>query len=251
MDSSSPLPASWDVPQVFHDRMGDRAGRQRLMVDGEHLLFILHAPPLADDLARTGRFFWRKPDGAWETDVPDEKVASLDAHLDQYDAALHLLDEAVVKADRANEHLRVLQSIAPLLRASRNMQTVMQQAREANHDDRNLIVLRDRAVQIERTAELLQADAQNGLDAAIARRAEEQAESTALMAVAAHRLNILLALFFPLATVAAVFGMNFKHGLEETFAPWLFWILLAIFLSAGFVLKSIVSRKPKEARLNS
>ena len=38
---------------------------------------------------------------------------------------------------------------------------------------------------------------------------------SARQASAAHRLNVLAALTFPLLTLCAVFGMNLNHGLEE------------------------------------
>ena len=62
------LPTSWEVPQVFRDRLGSRVGRQRAMVAEGHLLLVLHAPPAPDQDEREGRFFWRKPDGTWVSD---------------------------------------------------------------------------------------------------------------------------------------------------------------------------------------
>ena len=61
---------------------------------------------------------------------------------------------------------------------------------------------------------LLYNEARNSLDFSIARRGEEQARSSHRMAVSAHRLNLLAAFFFPIATLTALFGVNLRHGLE-------------------------------------
>ena len=53
---ASLIPASWDVPEEFRQRLGDEPGRQRVMQADGHLLLILHAPPLADSPVRDGRF---------------------------------------------------------------------------------------------------------------------------------------------------------------------------------------------------
>jgi purine-cytosine permease-like protein len=39
------------------------------------------------------------------------------------------------------------------------------------------------------------------------------------MAVSAHRLNMLVAFFFPLATLTAIFGTNLTHPLEKFVPP--------------------------------
>ena len=49
--------------------------------------------------------------------------------------------------------------------------------------------------------------------------AEEQAAASDRMAVSAHRLNMLVAFFFPLATITTVFGMEIRSGLEKRTAP--------------------------------
>ena len=48
------------------------------------------------------------------------------------------------------------------------------------------------------------------------------------MAVAAYRLNLLAAAFFPVATVSAVFGMTIAHGVESS--PTTFWGIVALAL---------------------
>ena len=119
-------------------------------------------------------------------------------------------------------------------------------------DDRDLINLRDQVGEIERALELLHGDAKNGLDYTVAHQAELQSQRTYEMAVAAHRLNMLVATFFPLATLstifAAVYGMMLahqdNHGMQEVSTPALFWCLMGFGLLCGLLLGKIVARKP-------
>jgi len=94
----------------------------------------------------------------------------------------------------------LLRSIAPLHRTARHLYATLQEARELVPEDRDLINLRDQIGEIERALELLHGDAKNGLEFTVARQAEQQAERTYDMAVSAHRLNLLAAAFFPVAT---------------------------------------------------
>ncbi len=57
MAEQSILPAVWDVPQKFRDRLGQIAGKQRAMSAEDHLLILLHSPPKPEEDERVGRFF--------------------------------------------------------------------------------------------------------------------------------------------------------------------------------------------------
>lgn len=236
------LPAVWEVPHEFRDRLGDQPGRQRLMQADGHLLLVLHRPPKPDEEHREGRFFWRKPDGAWLSTEQGAGLASLVAHLDEYDRLLEECDKIEEKATTAAEYFQVVNTVTPLARSIRNMHQALQEARQAMPDDRDLINLRDRAYDLERTADLLHTDARNGLEYAMARRAEEQAEAAHRMAVSAHRLNTLAAFFFPIATLSAIFGANLRHGWEDAPPPTPFLLLLAAGVACGFVLRRFIAR---------
>ena len=103
-------------------------------------------------------------------------------------------------------------------------------------------------------AELLYSDSKNSLDFVIARRSEQQAEASHQMAVSSHRLNVLAAFFFPIATLSAIFGVNMRFGLEQdrmnSIVPFVSMLLLG--LVTGFVLKSLITRKSdsEESLLN-
>lgn len=237
---TSLLPMAWHVPDVFRRRLGTGVGRQRAMVAEGHLLLVLHAPPKPDQPGREGRFFWRSPDGKWTSRKRGPGINALKAHLDEYADVIAELEEEEERASSAEDRFQVLEHLAPLHRASRNLHQVLQTARESCPDDREIINLRDRAYDIERSADLLMSGTQHGVDFAIARRAEEQAQSSQKMALAAHRLNILAAFFFPIATLSAIFGVNLRHGMEETPGPLPFIGLIGVGLLTGAVLTAFV-----------
>lgn len=247
MVDKSPLPDTWNVPQILRHRLRESIGRQRAMFAEGHLLLILHEPPTADETHREGRFFWRSPDGDWKSDKLGPGIASIRKHLAEYNDALQRLDRAEEAAEMADDYFQILREITPLRRAAGNMYHAFEQARQVVPEAHDLIVCRDQAYQTHRAAELLQSDMKIGLDCAIARRAEEEAQSSQKMAVAAHRLNVLAAIFFPIATIATIFGMNLASGLEEIFTPWLFWLVLTGCIACGLLLSAAVTGRPNRS----
>ena len=242
---SSLLPADWDVPAALRARLGTTAGRQRILDGAGHLIVVLHAPPGADDAERRGRFFWRDPSGQWRAAPKAERVSSLEDHLNDFRTAIERLEQAEDAAHEARDYFELLDRVAPMARSIRNMYEALQQARETMPDDRRLIVARDQAYDLTRRADLLQNDAKNGLDFAVAWQAEQQAENSYQMAVSAYRLNLLVAFFFPIATLSALFGANLGHGFEhfdQQNAPLTLVALIAAGLFFGFVLTGFITR---------
>jgi hypothetical protein len=220
------LPLTWQVPEEFRLRLGEQVGRQRLMQADGHLLLVLHAPPSADADVREGRFFWRDLQGRWTP------IDHLQAAEDQ--------------AKTARDYFHLLNRLNPLVRTTRNLYETVQNAREAAPDDRQLLLWRDRAYVVSRSAELLHSDARHALDFAIAERAEQEAESSRRSATAAARLNMLVACFFPIATLAAIFGVNLRHGLEpwdEQYGPFPLAIILGGGLLVGVILMLAINRR--------
>ena len=238
------LPQEWEIPQQLRDRMGEQVGRQRAMVADGHLLVILHDPPGPEEVDRCGRFFWRQPDGTWHASQGSGPEA-LANYLEEYEQLLEGLEEQEKGAETARDYFEVLRDVAPLQRAARNMHLALQQARELVPRSKGIINLRDWAYANERMAELLYSDTKNSLDFVIAQRTEEQAAASHQMAASSHRLNVLVAFFFPIATLSAIFGVNMYFGLEEdrpnSIIP--FVAMLALGLVAGFVLKSLITRQ--------
>ena len=86
------IPASWEVPATFRNRLGNHVGRQRAMISDGHLLLILHSPPEPDQNDRNGRLLWRLPDGTWKVNCPDSPIKSLHAHLKDYRQRIEKLE---------------------------------------------------------------------------------------------------------------------------------------------------------------
>jgi hypothetical protein len=245
MEQASLLPADWSIPAALRDRLGSTAGRQRLLIEDGHLLLVLHAVPGADEIDRRGRFFWRNPDGSWRAAPKIDRITTLREHLAEYEREIEQLERAEDDATQARDYFELLDRLAPLARATRNLYGVLQQARETVADDRELIVVRDEASDLMRRSELLNEDARNGLEFAIAWQAEQQAEISHQMSVAAHRLNLLVAFFFPIATLMAIFGTSLHHGLEpwdQANGPLPLLALIAAGLFCGVILTGFVTR---------
>lgn len=247
---SSILPADWSVPKRLRARLGATAGRQRLLEGEGHLVLVLHAPPTPDEAGRRGRFFWRDPEGNWRSAPKAEHITSLEEHLEEFERTIEKLEQAEDDARLARDFLELLDRVAPLVRSTRNLHDVLQSAREAVGDDRRLITARDKAYELARRAELLYEDSKNGLDFAVALRAEQNAEHSRQMAVAAHRLNLLVAFFFPIATLMAIFGANLGNGLaryDAHLAPLPLLGIIAFALVCGAILTWFVTRPAARA----
>ena len=239
------IPPLWKVPQIFRDRMGEQVGRQRPMAADGHLLLVLHAPPRPSENQRHGRFFWRDPAGQWTSKDRGTGINALNKHLEEYEEVINKLDRLEEQATTSHEYFAILEQLSPVHRAATNLHNVLQAARKECPDFRELINLRDRAYEIERTAELLLAEVKNALDVAVAKRAEEQSASSHQMSIASHRLNILAAFFFPLATLMAIFGANLRHGWEDVWPPIPMLVVLGLGLALGGILAAFVTTRPR------
>lgn len=215
------------------------------MAHDGHLLVILHALPEPGALMRKAAIFWCAPDGTWKsTGEAKGGIGAMRAHIESFSKTIATLEDHFEAATRAADYFALLHKVGPILRTARALHKTMQDAREARPNDADLIALRDQAGDIERGAELLQNDAKNGLDYTIAKRAEEQVETAHHIAISSHRLNLLAALFLPVTAIATVFSMNFVHGLETQYAPWLFWAVLVLSFLFGFAVRAgLNSRK--------
>lgn len=242
MHESSLLPATWNVPTEFIDRLGKQVGRQRTMGAEGHLLIILHAPPTPEDMYRKGRFFWRQPDAIWHASEFKGGPDALNRHLDEYQQLLEEFDEKVDQATNSLEYLEVLNHLGPVYRALCHTTQALQIAREAIPKDKLLIDYRDNAYRLERTAELLIEDAKNALEFIVAKQAEEQAQVSARIELSSHRLNLLIAYFFPIATLSTIFGSNFRHGFERYMMPFPFIFMVGTGLALGFIIHLFLMR---------
>jgi hypothetical protein len=207
--SRSFVPASWALPESLARRLGASAGRQRLLVEEGHVLLVLHrAPTPDDDAVRTPALFWRTAEGHWQSSPEAGGLDALARHVQAYAQSAQALDARVEAATTPSDYFGVMRWVHPLLRSSRHMQAVLQAARDALPDERRILDLRDAAVEVERAVDLVAADARAGMEYTLARSSEAQARFAHEAALEARTLNRLVAFFFPLATLVAVFGMN-------------------------------------------
>jgi len=246
MEAKSLLPRVWEVPAVFRTRLGAAVGRQRVMAADGHLLLVLHVPPGPDETERQARFIWRKPDGTWISNDLGGGPQVVGKHLEQFAKAIQDCGVWEEQAKTAEDYFAVLERLAPLQRSTRNLHGVLQEARQSCPDDRELINFRDRAYEIERTAELLQTETKNSLDLLMAKKAEEQAKAARRMAVSAHRLNLLAAFFFPMAALSGILGVNLVHGFETFQPPVPFLAFVAVAAISGLILASFVAASRRD-----
>jgi len=244
---ANPIPHNWDVPQLFRDRFGTRAGRQRVMAADGHVLIILHeVPDPHEPDERKARLYWRRPDGTWKsTGSGATNIAALRAHVEEFVVAIDALEGAVKKASRAQDWFEVMHRAAPLLRTVRGQSATLQEARDLVKGDRELIAMRDQAQENERAIELLTSHARAGLDFTIARNAEDSAQTSQHVVETSHRLNLIAATFLPISALGSLLGMNLHHGLERWNAPYAFWIVTAAAFVLGFIVRaSLPKAKP-------
>lgn len=222
------IPHKWKVPTAISSRIAEVLGTQRCLEAEGHLVMILHKLPSPDDATRYVGMFWRNPDGKWESDDGHAGIAALERHVTQYSNQVMKLEEKGDEAASAEDYFRVRREVAPILRAARNMYATISRGYEIAPDDRGLLACRNLAYTVERTAELLKEDATYGLELFNAKQAESQS-------LAAHRLNFIAAIFFPMLAFASIFGMNLVHGFEDQ-GVWLFWVFVALGILAGLLM---------------
>lgn len=235
------IPVGWDLPLGIASRLGSSVGRQRVLVDEGHLLLILHRLPTPDSAVREGVYFWRMPGGEWRASTGSVGLTALRGHIETYARAIADLETKHERAANSSDYFAVLEGIAPLDRATSNLASTLQNARDAVPEAHELISLRDEASDIERAAELLQKGAKNALDFHIARQNEEQSRLAFEAARSGNRLNVITAIFLPLAAISGVFGMNLRSGLENA-SPALFWTIFALATAFGLVLSALLNR---------
>ncbi len=237
------LPKMWALPDAIKIRLGREAGPQRAMLEEGHLFIILHKIPAPDEQRRRPALFWRQPNNQWLSTERGAGANALSLFLTAYEERLLELDQAEVKANSATEYHQVLEGIAPVLRSSRGLHRALQEARDKLKEDRDLIDFRDRAAGIERSAELLLQDAQFGLSFTAAKQAETQAQSATRMASAAHRLNLLAALFLPISALTGIFGMEIRSGLADTSMNFIAVLGAGLGVGLVLVLAILIGRK--------
>jgi len=241
VENTGNLPLTWKIPRSIRVRVGDTAGRQRVIFEEDELLLVLHKAPEAGDTHRVGRYLWRSAYGVWSASDGGDGPAVLMKHLAEYAALIAIFDQQEEKAISAQEYFLVIEGLLPLIRSTAHMHQVFQEARKLLPDDRGLINARDQAYELERTVDLLYTSAKNGLDFEIAKRAEEEAIASRTVARSAHRLNVLAGFFFPLATISSVMGMDMANLSATEWSRM--GVIVLVGLMVGMILAVFITRQ--------
>jgi hypothetical protein len=243
------IPPTWNLPEALRLRLGQSTyGRQRALVEEDHLLLVLHKPPGPDDRGREGVLFWRNPAGEWQCNRGGPGPGGLKRHVQSYVDIEGKMTQDYATANTGSVLFVLQEALTPLDRAARAMHSALQAARDAIKHDSFIIEVRDMAYEVERNFDLLLEDVRNAIQQRTAREAEAQAQASKEALTASHRLNILAALFLPLTAITSLFGMNFDHGFN-VHSPTLFWLVFAGGVAIGFLMKSWVTARPKPTTL--
>ncbi|MAG94219.1 MAG: hypothetical protein CMJ48_10765 [Planctomycetaceae bacterium] len=233
---------AWALPESIERRLGPNTyGRQRIIHEDLELLIILHAVPRSDDGHVEHAVFWVRPDGEVEFNGRPNGARELRLLVQSYEQAFEELEGRYERASSSHALFQIIEELAPITRACKNMSITLQAAREAMRENGLILEMRDATAELQRGYELLLGDTKVGLEYRIARTAEKQATKAAEAVDAQHRLNILAAIFFPLTAVATIFGMNLQHGYEQE-ASILFWGVSALGIGLGLWVKMWVVR---------
>lgn len=233
------LPAHFELEPELLEQLSGRPGHQRCIDGAGELLLVVHEVPRARIPERDALFFWKRHDGWWMQES-GPGLSGLGELLDRYAKAIDGHEEVIDEADTAAEIFKILRHSGPLCRSSRNLVAALEQVLAVDPDDREIRSFRDRARELERAADLLNADGRVALEFWQAERAEEHARSGARLNRIAYRLNLLAGFFLPLVALGGLFGMNVD--LPEFVKP-LFWAILAGGLAVGGVLLYFVGRQ--------
>lgn len=236
------VPDTWPMPAELKAKVGARVGRQRLLAHQGHQLMVLHQLPKAHARDRQAAVFWRNPEGAWRCFPGRDNASTLREHLEALATALEGLDDKVEQAKSATDFLGIIRVARPLQRYTRNCHAVISQLRDAVPDDAEVLAARDRAYELERLAENVCDDADNGMQHTIAQHTEEQAALSERIAKESHRLNLLAAIALPVTAMSSVLGMNLSNGLEGLPEPVSFWTIVTITVCVGLFVRSRVQK---------
>lgn len=231
------VPHNWELPESMRQSIAEVPGTQRAIEAEGHLILILHKLPIAGSSQRELGMFWRSSDGTWKSNELGGGIQALQRHVNEYGNRALELEDMENKAVAADDFFYVRNEIAPVHRAAKNMFAAISRAYEILPTDKGLLICRNLAASVERTTELLKDDVTYGIEYAMAKQAEAQS-------LASHRLNLIAAVFFPILSFAAIFGMNLDHGFEGK-STWVFWSFVAVGVSLGLIMKVIVFTKTK------
>ncbi|MFO1531798.1 MAG: CorA family divalent cation transporter [Kiritimatiellia bacterium] len=237
------IPESWQIPETIRQRLGNKSlGYQQALLEDGHLLMILHRVPSRDDFRRAATIYWRDPRGAWYCSEQGPALQVLREHIATFSAFIDTLEKSYDKASNADEYFDLLELLAPVHRAAKNMHLTLAEAKDGFPTDFEIIDLHDEAYAAERDAELLYTAAKNAMDYHVARQAELQARLAQRALESSHRLNLIASIFMPVTAFSGLFGMNLNSGLDSRSVVD-FWLIAIAGITLGVLMQRWVMRK--------
>jgi len=226
------LPDSWDLPVEIASRIGDTVGPQRAMIHDGHLLLLLHGVPEPDNSERKPVLIWRTPGGDWRWNLgPESGPDLIGRHLRTFHEAVCALEKRSETAHDAATWFDLIKASTPMHRTTRHMRAALQRARETMPDVRLLILARDESIELERAAELVHEEAEQGLRFAQTRQAEQMNRTS-------HRLNLMVAICLPTTAAAGVMSID-ALALRSEMA----WLVLGATAALGILLAIGIARR--------
>jgi Mg2+ and Co2+ transporter CorA len=231
------------VPEIV-EQLSERAGCQRCVLGNQgELLLVVHEVPESNVPERKALFFYRDISSVWHSGESENGIKDFYALLDRFTKAIDKHEAVMDDADTAREIFDILRHAGPLARSTRNLYLALEDVNTRKGiNDKNLRSLRDRALELERAAELLYSDAKMALEFYRAERAEEQANLSEKLAKLSFRLNLLAGFFLPLVALGGLMGMNVDL---PVFVQKAFWLIVCLGLMIGAFLLWLIGRKIK------
>lgn len=246
------VPLDWNLPPMLRERLEGKLARQRCLHADGHTVLLLHEPPRIDSEHREQILFHFDAGRGWANTKNPSGIDELAALVDRYERQLDELEAILHDAISARTCFETLRALNPITRALKNLIGALQVARETLPHDEALCDQVEEAHIQERVAELLLADARNALDFALAEETERHTQVNLELTKAAHRLNLMVALFLPVTALASIFGMNLTSGLEQRNVPYLFWSVLVFGVLLGLAVRTFIdhARVPMPERFS-
>lgn len=90
------IPKSWNVSPTIRQRVGEEAGRQRLITEDGEILVLLHTVPTAQDKGRReAALFWYDGQGNWKSSPYSGGRSELRTLVNSYQKRLGELDASL------------------------------------------------------------------------------------------------------------------------------------------------------------
>jgi len=242
------LPAHYTIERELKDQLSGRPGHQRCVEGAGELLLVVHEVPKSAVPERTAIVFWKRHDLSW-MQPGGPGISELGELLGRFERAIDGHEEVIDEADTAAEIFAIIRHAAPLARSTRNLVQALEQVLGIDPDDREIRAYRDRAREIERAADLLQADARLTLEFWRVQRAEEHSRASARLGRIAYRLNLLAGFFLPLVALGGLLGMNID--LPDFLKPMFWLVFFGGMLVGGALLWAVGRQTGKSADFDS